>query len=192
MTKVTLIGDSIRMGYLPFVAERLGDEYQVWGPETNGGTSENVLNHLQKWIIDRQSNIVHVNAGLHDILGSPEAARMVEMDAYAANVREILRRTLEQTTARVIWATTTPVIEDRICRWYKQDPPLVMRREKDVIRYNAAACEVAGELGVEINDLCAVIEAAGVTQCLRDDGVHMTEIGNARLSEAICRLLDNP
>ncbi|HEY66459.1 MAG TPA: hypothetical protein G4O02_18060 [Caldilineae bacterium] len=43
---VVLIGDSIRMGYEPFVWEMLQGVADVWGPEENGGTSQNVLDHL--------------------------------------------------------------------------------------------------------------------------------------------------
>ena len=34
---VVLIGDSIRMGYQPFVTEALAGEAEIWAPEENGG-----------------------------------------------------------------------------------------------------------------------------------------------------------
>src|SRR5262245_36573808 len=48
---VVLVGDSIRMGYAPAVAERLKGKARVVSPEENGGDSANVLEHLDAWVI---------------------------------------------------------------------------------------------------------------------------------------------
>lgn len=56
---VVLIGDSIRMGYEDTVRRELGDAAEVWTPAENGGTSRNVLEHLEEWIISRSPDVVH-------------------------------------------------------------------------------------------------------------------------------------
>ena len=66
--EVTLVGDSIRRSYQPYVHEELSGLANVWGPEDNGRTSENVLNHLKEWVLSRGAEVVHLNAGLHDFL----------------------------------------------------------------------------------------------------------------------------
>ena len=67
MKKVILIGDSIRMGYQPTVQQALLNQAHVWVPQENGGTSTNVLAHLDEWILSHRPDIVHLNCGLHDL-----------------------------------------------------------------------------------------------------------------------------
>jgi len=50
---VVLVGDSIRLGYAPRVAERLSGKAVVISPAENGGDSANVLAHLSYWHGDR-------------------------------------------------------------------------------------------------------------------------------------------
>ncbi len=77
MGTIVLIGDSIRMGYQEVVRRELGGVAEVWGPEENGGNSENVLAHLEDWALSRSPDVIHVNCGLHDLrkeFGATEAA----------------------------------------------------------------------------------------------------------------------
>ena len=67
MARVILIGDSIRMHYEPIVKRELDGLAEIWGPEANGRTSENVLKHLDEWAGSVASAVVHVNCGLHDL-----------------------------------------------------------------------------------------------------------------------------
>lgn len=72
---VALIGDSIRMGYAPLVAERLRGKARVYSPALNGGDTANVLSKLDEGIFQHQPDVVHLNCGLHDLrLIRPEAA----------------------------------------------------------------------------------------------------------------------
>ncbi|MBD3243540.1 MAG: hypothetical protein GF331_23320 [Chitinivibrionales bacterium] len=183
--KVVLIGDSIRMGYQDTVAHELADVAEVWGPAENGGNSRNVLAHLDKWAVDRQPDIVHINCGLHDLRREfGEEANAVPLGEYTENVRAILDRLLEGTNARVVWATTTPVNQEDHHRRKGFD-----RFAVDVDRYNAAASGVAERLGVVIDDLCAVITAAGPSGLLLDDGVHYSAEGYAHLGRAVAGFL---
>jgi lysophospholipase L1-like esterase len=187
MKKVLLIGDSIRIGYLPFVARELEGEAEIWGPEANGGTSRNILTHLDEWVISCEADIMHINCGLHDLArdwdedGTPRDVR-VPLDEYTANVREILSR-VQASGKKVVWATTTPVHEDN----HKSKG--FDRLEGDVLRYNEAATRVARELGVPINDLYRVVQDAGEASGLLPDGVHFTPDGSARLGKAVAASL---
>ena len=112
MKHVILIGDSIRMGYLPYVAQELEGEGTVWGPEINGGTCRNILAHLEEWALARPADIVHINCGLHDLARDPDESGVignsrVPLEEYEANVHEILSR-VQQRGKCVLWATTTP------------------------------------------------------------------------------------
>jgi lysophospholipase L1-like esterase len=181
MHTVILIGDSIRMGYCPFVVKELEGLAEVWSPEPNGGTSENVLRHLDEWVLSHDADAVHVNAGLHDLrkaFGATESA--IPLASYQANVEAILKTIRAKTRARLIWAATTPVNEARHHATKGFD-----RFEADVVAYNEAAATVANRLGVEINDLYRVVMDAGRDRLLGPDGVHFTPEGSALLGKAV-------
>lgn len=189
MEQVVLIGDSIRMGYQPYVERELAGDASVWGPEENGGTSANVLSHLDEWVISRDPEVVHINTGLHDIrrpIGQPR--NVVGRDEHVRNVREIVTLVREQTKARLIWALTTPVDEDRHNKVHG-DMGDFQRYSEDVLTYNQAARDLLGSLEVETNDLFGVVVAAGVEGLLTEDGVHFTAQGYAMLGKAVADVI---
>ena len=69
MSKVMLLGDSIRMSYQGLVAETLSaDGHQVWGPPENCQFSLYTLASLGGWLTQfPDPDVVHWNNGLHDI-----------------------------------------------------------------------------------------------------------------------------
>ncbi len=188
MKQITLIGDSIRMGYQSFVQAEMGDGAAVWGPEQNGGTSENVLAHLDTWVISRPADVVHINCGLHDLkkeFGQDAAA--VPLDRYTDNVRVLLARVKEETGARVVWAQTTPVNEE----WHHRNKPFD-RFEADVLEYNAVAASICAELGIVVNDLYACIAAAERDSLLLPDGVHFKPEGYQLLGRTVADCIRSP
>ena len=84
MKHVILLGDSIRMGYQGEATGGLADAAYVWGPDVNCQTSANILVHLRPWVLDRPCDILHLNAGLHDlkIERRGEPVHQVPIDAY--------------------------------------------------------------------------------------------------------------
>ena len=178
---IILIGDSIRMGYQAAVAGELEGIAEIWGPEQNGGNSENVLNHLDEWALEREAAVIHVNCGLHDLRKDFGADRhAIEPEDYERNLRQILGRLKVEFGGQVVWATTTPVNE----QWHHANKGFD-RFEADVDEYNRIASGIAGELGVPIDDLFSVVVDAGRDRVLRDDGVHFTEEGSALLGKAV-------
>lgn len=185
MKRVILIGDSIRMGYEATVRQQLAGVATVVTPGDNGATSDNVVAHLAEWALSRAADVIHVNCGLHDIKAEfGQAARRVPLDRYAENVRFMLTRLRAETDATVIWASSTPVNESA----HNAIKPFG-RFEADVLAYNAAAAEVATELGVAINDLFGVITEAGRDQLLMDDGVHFDRAGSVLLGEHVAECI---
>ena len=181
MRTVILIGDSIRMGYEAAVREQLAGAAEVWVPEQNGGTSENVLAHLDEWAIARRADLVHVNCGLHDLKRAFDAvANAVPLPRYEANVRAILRRIRDEAGSRILWALTTPVNQE----WHHRTKPFD-RFEADVEAYNAAARRAAEDMGVGVNDLFSVVTNAGRDALLMPDGVHFTPDGCLLLGRAV-------
>ena len=111
LPKVVLVGDSIRMGYAPFVAKLLAGKATVVSPAPNGEDSGNVLRHLDEWVVNEKPDVVHINAGLHD-LKLKDKSYQVPLTDYEKNLKTILERIQRGTKARVIFATTTPIVDN--------------------------------------------------------------------------------
>jgi lysophospholipase L1-like esterase len=185
MTRVILIGDSIRMGYQSIVQQALRGQADVWGPKANGGTSANVLAHLDEWVISRNPDIVHLNCGLHDLRTEFNASTpAVPLAAYRANLEAIFGRIQAYTTVTLVWASTTPVNE----RWHHENKAFD-RFESDVRAYNRAALEIATQFGLEIDDLYAAVMDAGRDAYLAQDGVHFTEEGYTLLGRCVADVI---
>jgi dienelactone hydrolase/lysophospholipase L1-like esterase len=180
--RVILIGDSIRLDYAPKVAERLSGKAVVISPPENGGDSANVLAHLDEWVVRQKPDVVHLNCGLHDLKRSKsDGHHQIELDRYAENLRRIVARIRDGTDAALVFADTTPILDDRHARRGADFD----RTEADVRRYNAAAAAVMGELGVPVHDLHWAVEQGGPEAMLGPDGTHYTVAGSDRLAEAV-------
>ncbi len=181
MKNIILIGDSIRIGYQDEVISQLAGHADVWAPNENGGTTENVLSHLGEWVIGRHADLLHINCGLHDLrreFGALTPA--VPLDTYAENVRTIISRLRDQTDIQIVWALTTPVNHLR-----HHENKSFDRFEEDVTAYNDAALGVANAMEVPVNDLFSVITAAGRDKLLLSDGVHFSPQGYKLLGGAV-------
>ncbi len=182
LPRVVLVGDSIRLGYAGRVAERLAGKAVVISPAENGGDSANVLAHLDEWVLRQKPDVVHLNCGLHDLKRSKADGRhQVELDRYAENLRRIVTRIRAGSDAALVFADTTPILDDRHARRGGEFD----RTEADVRRYNAAAAAVMSELGVPVDDLHWVVEQRGTETILGPDGTHNTAEGVERLAEAV-------
>ena len=181
---VVLLGDSIRMNYQKTVAAELRGKATVWSPKENGAHSLFTLQNLEKWVKDRNAAVVHINVGLHDLfLNSKTGQPRHSLEGYSNNLRKIFEKLKELTDAKIIFALTTPVVEQRQAssKTYKR----VVRRNPDIVRYNRKAVEIAQELGVRIDDVHAVAMEAGVEHVITGDGVHLSKMGIAVIGKQV-------
>ena len=180
--KVLLIGDSISIGYTPHVAALLAGEFDVVHHEGNAGDSGNVGDRLDAWLAaDADAQLIHFNVGLHDMrCWHDERGVHVPLEQYRDNLAEIVGR-LKATGKALVWATTTPVIGRRI----EASGAAFVRRNKDVVAYNAVAAEVVGAAGIPVNDLFRVLTDAGSGEMISGDGTHLTDAGYRLLAEAV-------
>ena len=178
--KVVLIGDSIRIGYAPLVAKLLDGKATVISQSVNGEDSGNVLRHLDEWVISEKPDVVHINAGLHD-LKLKDRTYQVPLAEYQKNLRTIVERIRKETNAKVIFATSTPIVDTL----HAQRKAGFDRFEADVQKYNIAAVSVMKQAGVPINDLHQVIDSGGGQTLMNSDGTHYTPEGYARLAAAV-------
>ncbi len=181
LLKVVLIGDSIRLGYVPIVAKKLADRMEIISTSENGADSANVLKHLDEWVIKVNPALVHINCGLHDLKKDRKTETFqVSLADYEANLKKIVARIQNETKARIIFASTTPIIDDR----HANRKANFDRFEADVRRFNEIALRVMADANIPVNDLHAIVELAGPADLLSSDGTHYTPNGYEKLADA--------
>lgn len=190
LPKVVLVGDSIRLSYTATVRDALKGRAVVVSPKQNGQDSANVLKNLDRWVVAEQPDIVHFNCGIHDTKKfKADGHFQVAPDAYQSNLQSIVKRIRAKTNAIVLFATTTPIIDDRAAN---------IRRDRDyellnasVEKYNDIARQVMKAHVVPVNDLNATIEVSdqGVEKLISSDGVHLTPQGQQRVGQQVAKFI---
>jgi lysophospholipase L1-like esterase len=184
--KLVLIGDSIRIGYEPFVRKALAGIAAVWGPQPNCSSTRQILSNAESWLVRplSEGGIVHINAGLHDLRCLPQTGGepLVPIEEYERNLDQIVATVIAVVGAdRVCLATSTPVDDARHAIGRVSN-----RHEADVRAYNERVVTVADRRGALLDDLHAVI-AAEPAMLLSGDGVHLSEPGNRAVARAVAR-----
>jgi lysophospholipase L1-like esterase len=105
----------------------------------------------------------------------------VPLAEYEKNLETILERIRTGTRATVIFATTTPILDNL----HAQRKVGFDRFQADIQKYNAAAVAVMGRAGVPINDLHKVVEDGGKEKLMGGDGTHYTPKGYETLAAAV-------
>ena len=181
--KVVLIGDSIRMGYLPLVAGKC-HEAQVWGPTENCRHSVWALDHFEIWMADMNPDIMHFNFGIHDATIMVDGGHQILMAQYRLCLQRFIAKVKQLDRVQMIWATTTPLYSP------EEGVPMAewkVNNEAGIAEYNAAALEIIKLEGIPVNDLHDVIVSNDFSKCLLEDGCHMTDFGNEVLSDAVVK-----
>lgn len=180
--KVVLIGDSIRLGYAPLVQKKLEGKATIISPAQNGFDSKNVLARLDEWVVRENPALVHLNCGLHDLkFDKAKKQHQVPLDQYEKNLRSIVERIRKDTSAVLVFATTTPIHDER----HAKRKANFDRFEADVLKYNAVAEKVMCEQKVPLNDLHALVIKVGMERMLSNDGTHYTKDANQVLASAV-------
>lgn len=96
------LGDMISFGYQKALHEKLGEQYFIYHPPTNCGSSSN-WPLLNRWLGDYQQqpwDVILFNAGMLD--------SSMDKDDYQANLKKWIEL-LSLTNAKLVWLTTTPI-----------------------------------------------------------------------------------
>ncbi len=183
---VILLGDSIRGNYQDVVRDELAGKAEIWAPAENCRHTAFLLENLDGWLEGRDPQVIHLNAGLHDMYLLEETGKPRHtLEAYENNLRAIFTR-LKETDAQIIFALTTTVDEERQrLSNYKR----VVRRNADVDRYNAKARDLAAEFGIQVNDLNAFMKEKGVSEILTNDGIHLSEAGRVIMGKQVAEVI---
>ena len=179
------IGDSISLGYLVVLVQSLAETYAVMHCPANAGPSTRIAESLDDWLAGYDPDVVLLNCGLHDVARKEDDQPATPADQYEANLRDIVERLQGLAySPRLIWARTTPVIDQR-----HQAVKLFGRGNEDVIAYNEIADAVMAEMDVESIDLYGVVMDNDPEALLAPDGVHFTPEGYQVLGQAIADYL---
>jgi lysophospholipase L1-like esterase len=179
LPKVLLLGDSIRMSYQPHVAGLLEGKAEVVGPEDNCQYSLFTLSSIDRWIKALgRPDIVHWNNGIHDCGHNPGRSPVqIPIDMYRENIEFILKQ-LNDVTANIIWASSTPVHPERPFR----DTEWAWKNE-EINRYNDAARNLMQANNIQINDLHALVWS-DYEKYLSQDQLHLSESGQKACAQA--------
>jgi hypothetical protein len=192
LPKILLLGDSISIGYTPFVQKMLEGKAIVLRPVRENGSPENCqgttngLQHIDRWLGDTRWDIIHFNFGLHDLKHvDPETGknsqkledpRQAKPRQYRKNLRVITKK-LKATGAELIFATTTP---------YPEEVGGPLRAYGDAEKYNKIALKIMKKNKIRINDLYNFV-LPQMAELQRPNNVHFTKPGSEKLAEQVVR-----
>ena len=180
MKKITLLGDSIRLiGYGKKVPELLGEGYEVFQPEDNCRFVKYTLRMLFDYKSQIEgSDVIHWNNGLWDVtsglFGDGEA--FTSEEEYVENMLRVAKL-LKGLGKRVIFATTTPVHNE----YPYNDNALIAH-------YNDTVVPKLQEIGVEINDLHALVNQ-DIYKYICADQIHLSEEGIALCAAQVAKVI---
>ena len=172
--KILVIGDSISIGYTPFVTAALKGKAAVVHNAGNAAHTRNGVAKIDEWLGDTKWDVIHFNFGLHDLKIMEDGKHQVALEEYGENLHAIVQR-LKQTKAKLIWASTTPVPSGKITP---------QRSPADVPKFNAVAARMMQLEKIPINDLFSADHSGQLPA-----DVHYTPAGYQALAQQVVKAL---
>lgn len=189
--RILIIGDSISIGFTPYVKESLQKKADVFHNPGNAQHTGTGLEKINEWIGDEKWDIIQFNWGLWDLCyrhpdsevqGNRDKVNgkiTYTIDEYASNLDSIVTILKSKTSARLIFVTTTYVPDNEAGRF-----------KNDAIRYNNAAKKVMEKHSVIVNDIYGHSISIHQKFGKGSDDVHYSEQGYKRLSELVTNSLN--
>ncbi|EAR00340.1 SGNH/GDSL hydrolase family protein [Maribacter sp. HTCC2170] len=189
-TKILIIGDSISIGYTPFVSENLkgiADVYHNPGNAQHTGTG---LESIETWVGDNDWDAIQFNWGLWDLCYRHADSKVqgnrdkengkitFTMDEYASNLDSIVTILKTTSKAKLIFLTTSFVPENEAGRY-----------KNDAIRYNDAAKKIMQKHSIIVNDIYEQSIPIHQKYGKGLDDVHYSNLGYEKLSELVTNFL---
>lgn len=146
---VLIIGDSISIGYTPFVEKALAPDIVVIHNPGNGGNTRRGLDSLDVWTNNKNWDLITFNFGLHDMVYKDEQGKYdlqngkltISLDEYRKNL-ELLVARLRKSAKTLLFVTTTIVPENS-----------AGRKPEDPAKYNEVALDVMKKNKIGVIDL---------------------------------------
>ena len=188
--RILIIGDSISIGYTPFVQKNLEDVATVVHNPGNAQHTGTGLSKLAEWIGKGDYDIIQFNWGLWDLCYRHPDSKVqgnrdkengkitFNRDEYASNLDSLVKLTKAKTGAKLIFVTTTYVPEKEAGRF-----------SEDAVKYNEAAKKVMKANNVLVNDIFE--KSIGIHRQYGKgaDDVHYTAEGYEKLGQEISAFL---
>lgn len=196
LPNVLILGDSISIGYTPFVQEYLKGRANVFRPMLENGKPENCagttkgVENIKRWLNSEVTNsgsrwdIIHFNFGLHDIKHvdpvtgensqNPKHPQQANLKQYKKNLQIIVEQ-LKNTGAKLIFATTTP---------YPDSVEGPLRKPGMPQKYNRVAVKIMNKNGILINNLHAFM-VPRMADLQLPNNVHFTEQGSREMAKKV-------
>lgn len=184
--KILIIGDSISIGYTPFVKEYFLKKAIV---KHNPGNAQHTGTGLKKiidWIGEEDWDIIQFNWGLWDLCYRHPNAKVYgnrdkvngsvtfSLKEYEKNLEEIVQSIKQVSNAKLIFVTTTYVPEHEAGRF-----------RKDARKYNKVAKRVMKQYKVKVNDIYKMSKTIHKAFGKGIDDVHYTKQGYKKLAKEI-------
>jgi hypothetical protein len=168
LPRVLLIGDSVSRAYTQTVRKELKGIVNVHCAPANCGPTSTGLKKIDIWLGDGNWEVIHFNFGIHD--------RATPLAAFATRLEQLVER-MQQTGAKLVWASTTPIPD--VAGKYSAE---------SIVQRNAAAAEVMQKHGVAIDDLFTAIKPR-LAELQNPNDVHFSGPGNDFLGEQVATFL---
>lgn len=190
LRNVLILGDSISIGYTPFVQSMLAYLAEVERPMLESGEAENCegttkgLKNLKRWLGNTDWDVIHFNFGLHDMKHvdaatgensrNPDDPLQADLKQYKKNLTQIVE-ILKETGADLIFATTTP---------YPDQTEGVLRDPGMPEKYNRVAIKIMNKNNVTINDLYTFAKPR-LDEIQLPNNVHFRDLGYRELADKV-------
>ncbi len=183
--RVLILGDSISMGYTELVRKQLEGTADVFRPRENCQHTAYGLTRLETWLGDAKWDVIHFNWGIWDTHMVSDKGALISNEAkfdgvmhirhtpeqYRANLVKLVEA-MEKTGAKLIWASTTPIMSR------------TGKRFDDIKNFNAVAESVMKEHKVAINDLYTLV-LPNAKEWQAGDKAHFNGLGNQNLARQV-------
>jgi lysophospholipase L1-like esterase len=189
--RILIIGDSISIGYTPFVQEYLSDIAYVHHNPGNAQHTGTGLARIEEWLGSANWDIIQFNWGLWDLCYRHPDSKVqgnrdkingkitYSIDDYASNLDSIVSVLKNKSRAKLIFVTTTYVPEQESGRF-----------TQDAIRYNDIAKQIMKKHSVTIHDIYKKSVAIHNKHGKGANDVHYTQEGYRQLGKGIANFLE--
>lgn len=165
LPRILLIGDSVSRGYTKAVREELSGIANVHRAPANCGPTKTGIEKLDIWLGDGEWDIIHFNFGIHD--------RNTPLSEYS-NRLETLVEKMEETGAKLIWASTTPIPDVEEKKFVAES----------IVERNEAAADIMKKHEVATDDLYSAM-LPHLAEYQNKDDVHFNNDGYTFLGNTV-------
>ncbi len=188
---ILIIGDSISIGYTPFVKKYFADKANITHNPGNSQHTGTGLGKIETWLGGEKWDIIQFNWGLWDLCYRHPDSKVqgnrdkvngkitYTVEEYANNLDSLVSILKKKTNAKLIFVATTYVPENEAGRF-----------TDDAVKYNNAAKSVMKKHSVVFNELYEPSISIHKKYGKGTDDVHYTAEGYEELGKLVADFLE--